>query len=119
VTTTLTSEEQDAALKLKEALEVARQNFYKGKVSLVCLSKHGGGYVVKEMQQQSSPQQQQQQQSDPNRSLNNSANSATELSSANGAQTPRINVEDVDAATIDSVVVRDGKDFKQKIKSTL
>lgn len=113
MTTTLTSEEQDAALKLKEALEVARQNFYKGKVSLVCLSKHGGGYVVKEMQQQSSPQQQQQQ-SDPNRSLNNSANSATELPSANGAQTPRINVEDVDAATIDSVVVRDGKDLKQK-----
>ena len=38
----------EEALKLKEALEVARQNFYKGKVSMVCLTKKGG-YVVKEV----------------------------------------------------------------------
>ena len=39
------------ALKLKEALEVARQNFYKGKMSMVCLNK-AGGYVVKEVKDQ-------------------------------------------------------------------
>lgn len=38
------------ALKLKEALEVARQNFYKGKISMVCLNK-AGGYVVKEVKE--------------------------------------------------------------------
>lgn len=40
--------EDEAALKLKEALELARQNFYKGKMSMVCLTKTGG-YVVKEV----------------------------------------------------------------------
>lgn len=40
-------EDEDEALKLKEALALARQNFYKGKVSTVCLTK--GGYVVKEV----------------------------------------------------------------------
>ena len=38
----------DLKVALKEALEVARQNFYKGKVSMVCMAKHGG-YVVKEV----------------------------------------------------------------------
>jgi hypothetical protein len=42
--------EQDEALKLKEALALARQNFYKGKVSTVCLTKTGG-YVVKEVKE--------------------------------------------------------------------
>ena len=40
--------DDEEALKLKEALELARQNFYKGKMSMVCLAKHGG-YVVKEV----------------------------------------------------------------------
>ncbi len=39
------------AYKLKEALEVARHNFYKGKISMVCLTK-AGGYVVKEVKEQ-------------------------------------------------------------------
>lgn len=38
----------EESLKLKEALELARQNFYKGKMSMVCLTK-AGGYVVKEI----------------------------------------------------------------------
>lgn len=47
-----TTETDDAeALKLKEALEVARHNFYKGKLSMVCLTKTGG-YVVKEVKDQ-------------------------------------------------------------------
>jgi hypothetical protein len=39
---------EEEALKLKEALALARQNFYKGKVSTLCLTKTGG-YVVKEI----------------------------------------------------------------------
>lgn len=42
------AEDDEEALKLKEALELARQNFYKGKMSMVCLTKTGG-YVVKEV----------------------------------------------------------------------
>ena len=38
----------EESLKLKEAIELARQNFYKGKMSMVCLTK-AGGYVVKEI----------------------------------------------------------------------
>lgn len=45
---TETEPTDDEALKLKEALAIARQNFYKGKVSTVCLTKTGG-YVVKEV----------------------------------------------------------------------
>jgi hypothetical protein len=47
-TTSPTKETETEKLKLKEALEVARQNFYKGKTSLVCLT-NNGGYVVKEV----------------------------------------------------------------------
>ena len=46
-----TSNEDEDALKLKEALELARHNFYKGKMSMVCLTKTGG-YVVKEVKDQ-------------------------------------------------------------------
>lgn len=106
---TTTSEEEAEALKLKEALEVARQNFYKGKVSLVCLSKHGEGYVVKEMQ---------------NQTEQNAASAAaavvgdlvvnhspdTSLSNSDGLINagPKINVEDVDTTTTKS-----GKFFYQ------
>lgn len=109
-TQSATSSEEEAAeaLKLKEALEVARQNFYKGKVSLVCLSKHGEGYVVKEMDMQ----QQQQQQllahtnaltTEPGqaKSLNSSGSNSDTLATTESA--PKINVEDVDAS-----ITRDG-----------
>lgn len=95
---TMTSEEEAAeALKLKEALEVARQNFYKGKVSLVCLSKHGEGYVVKEMQNQ------------PNANTSPAAGGDTAAgktldTSTSGESAPKINVEDADVSTN-----RDGK----------
>lgn len=107
-TATTTSEEEAEALKLKEALEVARQNFYKGKVSLVCLSKHGEGYVVKEMQNQPLNTS-----IDPNlikSTLDTStSNLDTSITTTNtGAETaPKINVEDVDAASSN----RDGKSF--------
>lgn len=42
--------DEEDALKLKEAIELARQNFYKGKMSMVCASKKGG-YVVKEVKE--------------------------------------------------------------------
>jgi hypothetical protein len=45
---------EEEALKLKEAIELARQNFYKGKLSMVCLTKTGG-YVVKEVNEKESP----------------------------------------------------------------
>ncbi len=41
----------EEALELKQALEVARHNFYRGKISMVCLTK-AGGYVVKEVEEQ-------------------------------------------------------------------
>jgi hypothetical protein len=44
------SAEEEESLKLKEAIELARQNFYKGKMSMVCLTK-AGGYVVKEIKE--------------------------------------------------------------------
>jgi hypothetical protein len=44
------SAEEEESLKLKEAIELARQNFYKGKLSMVCLTK-AGGYVVKEIKE--------------------------------------------------------------------
>lgn len=107
-TATTTSEEEAEALKLKEALEVARQNFYKGKVSLVCLSKHGEGYVVKEMQNQPLNTS-----VDPSlikttldTSTSNLDTSITTTTTSNtGADAaPKINIEDVDAST-----TRDGK----------
>jgi hypothetical protein len=44
------SAEEEESLKLKEAIELARQNFYKGKMSMVCLTR-AGGYVVKEIKE--------------------------------------------------------------------
>ena len=45
------AEEAATSIKLAEALEIARQNFYKGKVSMVCLADEAsggdGGYVDK------------------------------------------------------------------------
>ena len=94
MTTTTTSEEEAAeALKLKEALEVARQNFYKGKLSQVCLSKHGEGYVVKEMKEHHHHA--------PPKSLNTSAsNTSDDL-------VPKINVEDVTCCDV-SITNKDG-----------
>lgn len=80
------------ALKLKEALEVARHNFYKGKISMVCLTK-AGGYVVKEVKDQPSGE------SDGAVVLSSSDTKAIS-SSAEDAKKPRIipqiNIEDVD-----------------------
>ena len=49
--TAAAAEEAATSLKLAEALEIARQNFYKGKVSMVCLADEAsggdGGYVDK------------------------------------------------------------------------
>lgn len=107
---TMTSEEEAAeALKLKEALEVARQNFYKGKVSLVCLSKHGEGYVVKEMQNQPNATN-----TSPAAGGDTAAVKTTLDTSTSGESAPKINVEDADVSTN-----RDGKPILKLFKSSL
>ncbi len=71
------------AYKLKEALEVARHNFYKGKISMVCLTK-AGGYVVKEVKEQPSCE----------------AEGLVVLATKNSREEtiiPKINVEDADS----------------------
>jgi hypothetical protein len=99
ITASTTTAEDEESLKLKEALELARQNFYKGKMSMVCLTK-AGGYVVKEIKEQTNDSlassttvtsvaaeslASSSNLSDPNNSLN---------SSKLQPQTPKINVED-------------------------
>lgn len=91
------STDEDDALKLKEALEVARQNFYKGKMSMVCLNKTGG-YVVKEVVEPST--------------CESLAKSVVEL------ETPRINIQDVDKEiTPSNASVKSFKIEDQEIKS--
>ncbi|CAF0709788.1 unnamed protein product [Brachionus calyciflorus] len=79
------SSEEDA-LKLKEALELARQNFYKGKMSMVCLNKKGG-YVVKEVAEQNENKKED--------ILNTSivSNDLKEELNENETTAPRINIE--------------------------
>jgi len=107
----LTAEEE--ALKLKEALELARQNFYKGKVSMVCLTKTGG-YVVKEVKDQTSDNLAHIV-NEHNQDVLNDLNVHVQSSLVHGPEsvenklvTPQINVEDMDKtlnASIDSAQI--------------
>lgn len=82
-----TTDEEE--LKLKEALELARQNFYKGKMSMVCLNKKGG-YVVKEVKEQTD---------DLVVVQSWTSDSQSASSSSRFQVTPSIKIEDVDNFT--------------------
>ncbi len=105
--------DDEEALKLKEALEVARQNFYKGKVSMVCMAKHGG-YVVKEVNDKdqatmtptttptmSNHEDEIVMKTTTSLSLVNDArvDDSNEAKTVVGDKTPKINIEDFDHGT--------------------
>jgi hypothetical protein len=105
--------DDEEALKLKEALEVARQNFYKGKVSMVCMAKHGG-YVVKEVNDKDqasmatttttptmSNHEDEIVKASTSLSLVNDAkvDDSNETKTVVGDKTPKINIEDFDHGT--------------------
>jgi hypothetical protein len=120
------------SVSLKTALEIARQNFYMGKSSMVCVTK-AGGYVVKEIddpekdQQESQPQPQSSSQVQEIQAVVDAppqaqTTQALDLSfKADDQHVPQqISVDDVDISatfkTIDAVTTADAAGSKQASK---